>query len=233
MRNQTWVQTTFRNIKFANNIHSNGGLFMWPPGSYTPGARAAALPAVRHAELLRPDGEDTSSTESRPPRHDDHSVADGSRDRRALLGRRQRADEAYYANGIIGFDFEIGTTNYYRTRRRRRHELGAAQQPPFGDSTNDCLDNEGFHEAMEFAGGNYGMLDVGVGVRQRYGPPLVSGRWRLHLANMTQNIKFTFHEASSIYYPPRRLDPDHGLHRAVRTARGALPLPSGSPTRPR
>ena len=36
MRNETWVQTTFRNIKFINNIHSNGGLFMWPPGSYTP-----------------------------------------------------------------------------------------------------------------------------------------------------------------------------------------------------
>ena len=24
------------NIKFANNIHSSGGLFMWPPGAYTP-----------------------------------------------------------------------------------------------------------------------------------------------------------------------------------------------------
>src|SRR3954452_23570620 len=36
VRNETWVQTTFKNIKFANNIHSNGGLFMWPPGAYTP-----------------------------------------------------------------------------------------------------------------------------------------------------------------------------------------------------
>ena len=35
-RNETWVQTTFRNIKFANNIHSSGGYFMWPPGAYTP-----------------------------------------------------------------------------------------------------------------------------------------------------------------------------------------------------
>ena len=36
VRNETWVQTTFRNIKFANNIHSSGGYFMWPPGAYTP-----------------------------------------------------------------------------------------------------------------------------------------------------------------------------------------------------
>ena len=35
--NEVWVQNTFRNIKFSNNIHSSGGYFMWPPGSYTPG----------------------------------------------------------------------------------------------------------------------------------------------------------------------------------------------------
>ena len=34
-RNESWVQTTFRNIKFVNNIHSSGGYFMWPPGAYT------------------------------------------------------------------------------------------------------------------------------------------------------------------------------------------------------
>ena len=32
MRNEVWVQTQFPNIKFANNIHSSGNLFMWPPG---------------------------------------------------------------------------------------------------------------------------------------------------------------------------------------------------------
>ena len=36
VRNEIWVQTTFTNIKFINNIHSSGGLFMWPPGAYTP-----------------------------------------------------------------------------------------------------------------------------------------------------------------------------------------------------
>ena len=34
-RNEQYVQSTFSNIKFANNIHSSGGYFMWPPGSYS------------------------------------------------------------------------------------------------------------------------------------------------------------------------------------------------------
>src|SRR4051794_35891092 len=38
-RNEKWVQDTFPNIKFAMNVHSSGGLFMWPPGAYKPGAR--------------------------------------------------------------------------------------------------------------------------------------------------------------------------------------------------
>ena len=89
VRNETWVQTTFRNIKFANNIHSNGGLFMWPPGAYTPARVPLPVPAVRHAELLRPDGQERPRRDQGAPRHDDRPVADGSRDRRALLGRRQ------------------------------------------------------------------------------------------------------------------------------------------------
>ena len=54
-----------------------------------PGARPAAVPAVRHAELLRPDGPERPGRDQGSPRHDDRPVADGSRDRRALLGRRQ------------------------------------------------------------------------------------------------------------------------------------------------
>ena len=33
-RNEQYVQTTFPNIKFAMNVHSSGGYFMWPPGAY-------------------------------------------------------------------------------------------------------------------------------------------------------------------------------------------------------
>ena len=54
------------------------------------------------------------------------------------------ADEAYYANGIIGFDFEIGTTNYYKNPTTGViTSCSASQQPPSATPTNDCLDNEG------------------------------------------------------------------------------------------
>src|SRR5262249_46615215 len=33
VRNETYVQTHYPNIKFAMNVHSYGGYFMWPPGA--------------------------------------------------------------------------------------------------------------------------------------------------------------------------------------------------------
>ena len=43
--NEIWVQTTYPNIKFAMNIHSSGGYFMWPPGRVqADGARALPYP---------------------------------------------------------------------------------------------------------------------------------------------------------------------------------------------
>ena len=70
------------------------------------------------------------------------------------------ADEAYYSNGIIGFDFEIGALHYNDTGSGPA-TCNPGQQPPFGidtTTTAPCRDNEGFHEAMEFASGNYGLL---------------------------------------------------------------------------
>ena len=78
------------------------------------------------------------------------------------------ADEAYYSNGIIGYDFEIGATHYYKDPAPAPATCSPGQQPPFGDSTNDCLDNEGFHEAMEFASGNYGLLQSALDYAQRH-----------------------------------------------------------------
>ena len=34
IRNEHWVVDTFSNIKFAINIHTHGGYFMWAPGAY-------------------------------------------------------------------------------------------------------------------------------------------------------------------------------------------------------
>ena len=42
IKNEMWVVDTFPNIKFANNIHSYGGYFMWAPGSYIGAGRVTA-----------------------------------------------------------------------------------------------------------------------------------------------------------------------------------------------
>ena len=84
-----YVQSTYTNIKFAMNVHSSGGYFMWPPGAYTPVAHDAALPAVRHAELLRPDRLGGPGPDLQLPQDGDPAAADRPRGRRALLGRRQ------------------------------------------------------------------------------------------------------------------------------------------------
>jgi hypothetical protein len=200
VRNETWVQTTFRNIKFANNIHSNGGYFMWPPGSYTPARVALPYPPYGTLNFF----DQTAK-----------SVLDGIKGHRGTTivptrtgpvidvlysAAGNSADEAYYSNGIIGFDFEIGTTNYYKDPTTGAiTSCSASQQPPFGDSTNDCLDNEGFHESQEYASGNYGMLGAALAYSNDTTAPVVQATGK-SFANETQHVKFTSNEASSIYY---------------------------------
>ena len=141
------------------------------------GARAAAVPAVRHAELLRPDRQDRPRRHQVAPRHGDPCRSRPARSstcstRPPATPRTRRTTR----NGIIGFDFEIGTTNYYKNPTTGvEATCGAGQQPPFGDSTNDCLDNEGFHEAMEFASGNYGLLQAAMDYGNDTTAPVVDG----------------------------------------------------------
>ena len=224
--NEVWVQNTFRNVKFSNNIHSSGGYFMWPPGSYTPGRVPLPYPPYGTLNFF-----------DQAAKH----VLDGIKSHRGLAIRPQRtgpvidvlysaagnsADEAYYTLGIIGYDFEIGDTNYYVDPVTGvERTCGAGQQPPFGDSTNDCLDNEGFHEAMEFSSGNYGLHAVGAGLRQRHD---AAGRRRRPVATPRQGtyeVRFKTNEASSIYYTTGRLDADHGVDRVEADRARALPLP--------
>ena len=207
------MQTTFRNIKFANNIHSSGGYFMWPPGAYKPGRVPLPYPpygtlnffdqtasTVLNAILshrgtgINPAQTGPVSTcSTRPP----------------ATARTRRTTR----NGIIGYDFEIGATHYYDiSDDRRRVRPAAPAAPLFGDSTNDCLDNEGFHEAMEFADGNYGLL------RRRSTTPTTR---RPRASTATGRVLANVHAGRPLHEQrgvldllhERRLDADHGLHR--------------------
>ena len=53
IKNEHWVVDTFPKIKFAINIHTHGGYFMWAPGAYKSQGRDDAAGAEhRHREVL-------------------------------------------------------------------------------------------------------------------------------------------------------------------------------------
>ena len=219
VRNETWVQTTFRNIKFANNIHSSGGLFMWPPGSYTPARVPLPYPPYGTLNFFDQTAQERPRRDQVPPRHGDPPAADRSRDRRALLGRRQlaRTRRTTPTGSSVSTSRSVTPTTTRTRRPASSTTCGAGQQPPFGDTTNDCLDNEGFHEAMEFASGNYGLLDAALAYAQRHDG---AGR-RTRPATPTVNV-----DASTVQASPATRRPRSTTRSTAR--RRPRPRPSGS-----
>jgi len=201
-RNESWVQTTFPNVKFINNIHSSGGFFMWPPGAYTPARVPLPYPPYGTLNYFDQTGKE---------------VLDRIKSHRgtAILPQQtgpvidvlysaagNSADEAYYSHGIIGFDFEIGAQHYNDTGSGPA-TCNPGQQPPFGtNTTNACLLNEGFHEAMEFASGNYGLLEEALDYSGDTTAPNVDAVSTPANGALVSSyeVRFKSDEAASIYY---------------------------------
>src|SRR4051794_10903504 len=223
-RNEVWVQSNYSNIKFANNIHSSGGYFMWVPGAYTP--KRETLPYPEYGTLNFFD--QTAS----------HVLA-GIKAHRgtAILPQKtgpvidvlysaagNSADEAWYNRGIVGYDFEIGDTHYNDTG------VGPAtcnpgQQPPFGASpNNNCLSGEGNAEGQEFASGNYGLLQSALDYQNNTAAPVV-GTDVTSDGRGTYTVKFTSDEASSIYYTTDGSTPTTASTEWKPPRARALPLP--------
>ena len=91
IKNEHWIADTFTNIKFANNIHSFGGYFMWAPGAYLPNRDEGDLDHAEHRrrEVLLRRGRPDPQPDQGAPEHGDPAGAHGPDRRRALLGRRQ------------------------------------------------------------------------------------------------------------------------------------------------
>ena len=68
-----------------------------------------------------------------------------------------RADEAFYTHGIIGYDFEIGVDRF--TGAVKADGAPVVQEQGFTPAYN----SEGHDEGQEFANGNIGLLNAALG----------------------------------------------------------------------
>jgi hypothetical protein len=141
-RNVIALADAHPNIKFAMNVHSYGGYFMWPPGAYSvPGRVTLPRPTAAQSTLFEASarrivgaisadrGTVTWPSQTGPVADVLYSAAGNS------------ADQLYYDNGIFAWDFEVGNDLWNPTTQEWE---GVGFQPPFA---------EAHAEAMEYAGG--------------------------------------------------------------------------------
>src|SRR4051812_8512195 len=169
-RNEKWVADTFPNIKFMNNIHSYGGYFMWAPGSYKNDGFRTTAPApnigienyfFQAGEKILKRIKDYRGTVILPERTG--PIADV-----LYSAAGNSADDGWYRKGIIAYSFETGADRMLNTTTGTT-PTQVGFQPCFGPvgtggGQGNCpldgsLVNEGHDEAMEFAAGNYGMVE--------------------------------------------------------------------------
>jgi len=130
------------NLKYAMNVHSYGGFFMWPPGAYKfDGRITLPRPSIEEsAQFLSAAQQIVSSISTYrgtvtwpgwtgPVADVLYSAAGNS------------ADELYYEQGIFAWDFEVGNLMFNQATQEWDHP---GFQPPYA---------EAHAEAMEYANG--------------------------------------------------------------------------------
>ncbi|MFC0522692.1 cell wall-binding repeat-containing protein [Pontibacillus salicampi] len=148
-QNLDWLANQYDNIKFAMNIHSYGGYFMWPPGAYKPetretlprptaGEEAYFWSASRHIleEIQKHRGTVILPSRTGPIPDVLYSAAGNS------------ADNLWYDKGIYTWNFEVGA-DLWNAEENKWELVGF--QPEFA---------EGYEEAMEFSNGLIGLMEV-------------------------------------------------------------------------
>lgn len=166
IQNEMWVVDTFENIKFAMNVHTYGGYFMWSPGAYiTPGRITLPAPNIgieayffaagdRVLNRIKEDRGTVILPERTGPICDVLYSAAGN-----------SADDQWYRKGIIAYSFEAGADRFVST------ETGT-QQTSVGFQPN--YETEGQYEALEFASGDYGLLESALQYAFDTEPPVTA-----------------------------------------------------------
>ena len=184
IKNELWIVDQNPNIKFAVNIHSYGGYFMWSPGAYKQAGRET-LPAPNigieryffdAGEKVLARIKEHRNTVILPERTG--PIADV-----LYSAAGNSADDQWYRKGIISYSFETGADRFITNPNTGAISLQATGfQPCFsglgtGGGTGACnsnMINEGRDQAMEFANGNYGMVESAYDYATDTTPPKTS-----------------------------------------------------------
>ncbi|MBB5786202.1 M14 family zinc carboxypeptidase [Jiangella mangrovi] len=214
-RNEVWLTEEYPNIKFAMNVHSYGGYFMWPPGAYVANGRIP-LPrptlgeenyfwaASSHILSAVQDWRGTAVWPGRTGPVSDvlYSAAGNS------------ADEHWYNRGIFGWDFEVGADLWDPVEQEWDQQ---GFQPPFA---------EGYEQAMEFSNGLVGMLEVARAYQNDRRPP----RTMLELTD--EGVTFESTEPVTIHYTLDGSRPTYASPRVesagLREDAAPIPVSAGS-----
>ena len=154
MKNELWVADTYPNIKFANNIHSYGGYFMWSPGAYiVPGRITLPAPNIG-IEAYFFAGADLVLGRIKEERN---TVILSERTGRSwTCSTRPRATAPTTSGtgkGSCPTPSRRAPTSSGPPRRGRRSRAWASSP---------TYEPEGRYEALEFASGNYGLLETAL-----------------------------------------------------------------------
>jgi hypothetical protein len=109
IRNEHWIADTYKGIKFANNIHTHGGYFMWAPGAYKATGRVTLTAPNIGIENYFFDVANTILSHIKSSRNTvilpqrTGPIADT-----LYSAAGNSADEQYYKRGIIAYSFEAG-----------------------------------------------------------------------------------------------------------------------------
>ena len=137
------------NIRFAMNVHSYGGYFMWPPGAYAmPGRVTLPRPSIEEAAFFQASakrivGAIASSRDTVTWPSQTGPVADV-----LYSAAGNSADQLYYELGIFAWDFEVGNDVWNPSTGEWE---GVGFQPPFP---------EAHAESQEYADGLMELLNV-------------------------------------------------------------------------
>jgi hypothetical protein len=177
-KNDMWIADTYPNIKFASNMHSFGGYFMWSPGAYLDDGKRTTSPApnigvekyfFEAGEKILGRIQEFRGTVITPARTG--PIADV-----IYSGAGSSADDHWYRKGIIGYGFETGADKFLSTSEGTA-QISTGFQPPFGEAgpgQDARLAHEGRGQAMEFASGNFGMIEEAYDYALDATPPSTS-----------------------------------------------------------